>query len=114
MYATKAGAAAGGSGRRRQAVGLSLKIWSAVAPIWRARRAVFNRPMATPRWIPTRGAPVGQVRRRRGCRSATVLAMAPADEPQPERDLLSVALFVFFVSLILIVAGMLFLPVLLR
>ena len=33
-----ASASAGGSGRRRQAVGLSLKIWSARAPIWRELR----------------------------------------------------------------------------
>jgi len=40
--------------------------------------------------------------------------MAPPEEPQPGHDLLSFALFLFFVSLIVIVAAMLVLPPLLR
>ncbi len=43
-YSTKAAASDGGSGRRRQAVGLSLKIWIARAPICRERRAAARRP----------------------------------------------------------------------
>src|SRR2546423_12778193 len=105
----KAPASRGASGRRRQAVGLSLKIWSAVAPIWRARRAARTRPFATPRWIPTLGASDGQVSRRRGS-SATVRAMAPPEEPHAGLDLLTIALLVFFLSLIVIVAALLFLP----
>ena len=58
----KSGAFGGGSLRRRQAVGLSLKIWSAVAPIWRARLAAGISPRWTPRWMPTRGAFGGQLR----------------------------------------------------
>jgi len=40
--------------------------------------------------------------------------MAPPTEPQPGHDLLSFALFLFFVSLIVIVAALLLLPALLR
>ena len=46
---------AGGSARRRHAVGLSLKIWSAVAPIWRARRAAFSSPLRDPQVDPDPG-----------------------------------------------------------
>ena len=97
------GASPGGSGRRRQAVGLSEKICSAVAPIVRARRPAFSSPVLTPRWIPTRGASGGQLSRRRGCR-ATVRGM------DSRADLLTIALLVFFVSMIVIVAALLFLP----
>ena len=100
-------ASAGASGRRRQAVGLSLKIWSAVAPICRARRAAGISPLATPRWMPTRGAPSGHVSRRRGSRRATVRAM---DREPRSLDLLTVALLVFFVALIVTVAALLVLP----
>ena len=57
--------------------------------------------------MPTRGAPSGHVSRRRGSGRATVRAM------EPERrsiDLLTVALLIFFVALILIVAALLVLP----
>ena len=57
--------------------------------------------------MPTRGAPAGHVRRRRGSGRATVRAM----EPEPRGvDLLTVGLLVFFVALILIVAALLVLP----
>jgi hypothetical protein len=57
--------------------------------------------------MPTRGAPSGQVSRRRGSRRATV----PAMDPEPRSvDLLTVALLVFFLALILIVAALLVLP----
>src|ERR1700674_297518 len=104
-------ASAGGSGRRRQAVGLSLKIWRAVAPICRARRAARSRPPATPRWIPTRGAPAGQLSRRRVSRRARV----PDMEPEPRAvDLLTVGLLVFSLALIGIAAALLVLPQVLR
>src|SRR5919108_3186705 len=106
----KAGASGGGSARRRHAVGLSLKIWSDVAPICRARRAAGRRPRATARCIPTRGAPSGQVRRRRGCgltRDSVVVMDVPGLPGPNGADLLSVALLVFFVSLILTVAALL-------
>ena len=111
-YVTNAGASAGGSGRRRQAVGLSLKICSAVAPIWRARRAAFIRPEATPRWMPTGGASSGQLSRRRGSGRATVRPMTEEPELGPGEggDLLSISLLVFFVALLLTVAGLLALP----
>lgn len=57
--------------------------------------------------MPTRGAPSGHVSRRRGSWRATVRGM----EPEPRSvDLLTVALLVFFVALILIVAALLILP----
>src|SRR5512134_3287804 len=129
-YATTAGASAGGSARRRQAVGLSLKIWRAVAPICRARRAAFRKPPATPRWMPTRGASAGQLSRRRGSARATVRAMVDDEvsaraeppetlEPEPElrpgegADLVSIALLVFFVALLLTAVGLLALPLIL-
>jgi len=59
--------------------------------------------------MPTRGAPSGQVSRRRGSWRVTVRAMEPESRGF---DLLSVALLVFFVALIVIVAGLLVLPVL--
>src|SRR5437870_12775619 len=43
------GRVARAASRRLQAVGLSLKIWRAVAPIWRALRAARMRPVPTPR-----------------------------------------------------------------
>ena len=102
------GALAGGSGRRRHAVGLSLKICSALQPIWRARRAAYIRPLPTPRCIPTGGASLGQTIRLRGSGRARVRAMAAED---PSRtDLLTVGLLVFFLSLIVIVAALLVLP----
>src|SRR5918992_731796 len=103
-------ASAGGSGRRRQAVGLSLKIWRARAPTWRERRAARSRPNRTPRCRPTRGASGGQVRRRRGRRRARVRAMETPRSPDGSVDLLTVGLLVFFASLIAIVAGLLILP----
>ena len=79
--------------------------------------------------MPTRGASGGQLSRRRGSR-ATVQGMEserddepprpdePLDEPPPTdgetqvgTDLLTIALLVFFVSLVLIVAALLLLPV---
>ncbi len=57
--------------------------------------------------MPTRGAPAGQVSRRRASCRATV----PAMDPEPRSvDLLTVALLVFFLALILIVAALLVLP----
>jgi hypothetical protein len=125
-YLAKSGASAGGSGRLRQAVGLSLKIWIAVAPICRARRAAFSSPPWIPRWIPTRGAPSGQSSRRRGSGRATVRPMtddrgtppAEASEDEPRQpgstaDLLSIGLLVFFVALLLVVAALLALPLVL-
>ena len=109
----KSGAASGGSGRRRHAVGLSLKIWRARAPIWRDRRAAFRRPPPTPRWMPTAGASSGQVRRRRGSGRATVRAMeSPGDQPESDTDLLTIGLVVFFVALILTVGALLLVPIL--
>ena len=62
--------------------------------------------------MPTAGASAGQVRRRRGSGRATVRAMVePRDEP-PEGDVLTLALFVYFVALIVLVAGLLVLPAL--
>lgn len=136
-YETKRGASAGGSGRRRQAVGLSEKIWSAVAPIWRARRAALSSPVATPRWIPTRGASSGQVSRLRGSGRDRMRAMQdgadqladggpdgadrrppppPGDlgRPRREPDAVTIALAVFFGALIVIVAIMLVAPMLAR
>ena len=109
------GASCGGSGRRRQAVGLSLKIWSACAPIWRDRRAAGISPFATPMCMPTRGAEAGHVRRRRGSGRARVRAMPddPTGSPEPQTpttDLLGVGLLVFFVALIGVVAALLILP----
>src|SRR5688500_16186008 len=103
------GASSGGSGRRRQAVGLSLKIWSARAPIRRDRRAARISPRRTPRCRPTAGASAGQVKRRRGSGRARVRAMA--DEPrEPSTDLMGIGLLVFFVALIAIVGALLILP----
>jgi hypothetical protein len=104
------GAAIGGSGLRRQAVGLSLKIWGARAPICRDRRAAFTSPKRTPRCIPTAGASAGQVRRRRGSGRATVRAMVEHDG---DADLLTVGLVVFFVALVVTVAALLVAPTLL-
>ncbi len=57
--------------------------------------------------MPTRGAPYGHVSRRRGSWRATV----PVMDPEPRSlDLLTAALFVFFVALILVVAALLVLP----
>jgi hypothetical protein len=66
--------------------------------------------------MPTRGASAGQLSRRRGWRSATVRGMSQeAPDPNQETDedvrgsdLLTIALLVFFVSLILIVAALVF------
>ena len=102
------GAASGGSGRRRHAVGLSEKIWSARAPICLARRAARTSPLSTPRCIPTAGASAGQVSRRRGSLRATVRAM-----DEGNADLLTVGLVVFFVALIVTVAALLIAPALL-
>ena len=86
-------------------------------PICRARRAARSSPFPTPRWIPTAGAPAGHVSRRRGSGRATVRAMVDAhDEPLEDQkgsdgsDFLTVALFVYFVALIVLVAGLLVLP----
>jgi hypothetical protein len=91
---------------------LSLNICSAVAPIWRARLAAFINPDATPRWMPTGGAPAGQLNRRRGSRRATVRSMTDDGGLGPGEggDLLSISLLVFFVALLLTVAGLLALP----
>lgn len=105
-YSMKGGASRGGSGRRRQAVGLSEKICSAVAPIVRARRPAFRRPPVTPRWIPTRGASGGQLNLRRGWRAGR----ATVRDMESRGDLLTIALLVFFLSMILIVAALLVLP----
>ena len=51
------------------------------------------------------------MRRLRGSGRATVRAMADGEEPRA--DLLSIGLLVFFVALILIVAGLLVLPAIL-
>ena len=73
----------------------------------RARRAAFSNPLPTPRWMPTRGEPSGQLSRRRGSRRARV----PGMDGEPRTgDLLTVALLVFFVSLVGIVAALLLLP----
>jgi hypothetical protein len=60
--------------------------------------------------MPTRGAPAGQVRRRRGSGRATVRAMDPSPQEPRGADLLTVALLVFFLALIGIVAALLILP----
>ena len=116
QYSTNLAASGGGSDRRRQAVGLSLKIWSAVAPICRARRPARSSPPATPRWIPIRGEPGGQVSRRRGSARDTVRGMDDEREAVPgspaSLDLLTVALAVFFIALIALVAALLILPTL--
>jgi hypothetical protein len=68
-------------------------------------------PVATPRWIPTRGAPSGQLRRRRGSRRASVRPMAAESPPPGQRaDLLTIGLLVFFVGLLVVVAALLVLP----
>ena len=117
---TNSGASRDGSGRRRQAVGLSLKIWSARAPIWRERRAARSRPFPTPRWRPTAGASSGHVRRRRGSGRDRARATVPVmdDEvreagPEPDEglDLLTIGLFVFFVALIGTVGALLLVQV---
>src|SRR5688572_13859136 len=112
QYSTNSGALGGGSGRRRHAVGLSLKIWIARAPICLERRAAFMRPCCTPRWRPTGGASAGHVRRRRGSRRASVVAME-FRLPDGRVDALSVSLVAFFVSLIVLVAALLLVPALL-
>ena len=112
QYAMNSSASGGGSGRRRQAVGLSLKIWSARAPICLDRRAARSSPFPTPRWSPTAGASAGHVSRRRGSGRARVRAMTE-ESPDAGTDLLSVGLLVFFVSLIAIVAALLILPAIL-
>lgn len=64
-----------------------------------------------PRWIPTRGAPTGQLRRRLGSGRASVRPMATDPEvPQRGSDLLTIGLLVFFVSLLVVVAALLVLP----
>jgi hypothetical protein len=68
--------------------------------------------------MPTRGASVGQVSRRRpsrrGLPRATVRGVGKEPVPEPSgADLLTIALLVFFVSLIVIVAALLFLPTIL-
>jgi hypothetical protein len=67
--------------------------------------------------MPTRGASAGQLSRRRGSRRATVPGMEPSPptaderEPGPETpDLVSIALAVFFVSVILVVGALLLVP----
>ena len=52
--------------------------------------------------------------RRRGCGRATVRAMEPEPEAPRRLDLLSVALLVFFLSLLVIVAALLILPTVAR
>ena len=123
------------SRRRLQAIGLSEKICSALAPICRDRRAARSSPRPTPRCMPTAGASAGHLRRRRGSRCrATVPVMQDASEERPhahpelepdapepeatppergELDLLTIGLAVFFVALIAIVAAMLVLATLL-
>ena len=51
---TKASSSIGGSARRRQAVGLSVQIWSASAPISWARSTARTMPVASGRWAPMR------------------------------------------------------------
>jgi hypothetical protein len=65
--------------------------------------------------MPTRGASGGQISRRRGSRRtlgrATVRRVGNEPVPEPSgSDLLTIALLVFFVSLILLVAALLLLP----
>jgi hypothetical protein len=59
--------------------------------------------------MPTRGAPSGHVRRLRGWGRGTFGRMDAPEESGP--DLLTIALLVFFVSLILTVAALLILPI---
>ena len=88
-----------------------MKICRAVAPICRARRAAGIRPVRTPRWMPTRGAPSGQLRRRLGSGRASVRPMATdPDATLRASDLLTIGLLVFFVSLLVVVAALLVLP----
>ncbi len=60
--ARNASASAGGFARRRQAVGLSVKICSAVAPISLARSTARTIPLPSGRWAPRR-RPSGSIRR---------------------------------------------------
>ena len=97
-----------------------MKIWRARPPICRDRRAARSRPNLTPRCIPTAGASSGHVSRRRGSGRATVRAMVdahdqpPGDEDASEgSDLLTLALFAYFVALIVLVAALLVLPAIL-
>jgi hypothetical protein len=62
--------------------------------------------------MPTAGASAGQVSRLRGSGRATVRAMAEPRDEGNGSDLLTVALFVYFVALIVLVAGLLVLPAL--
>jgi hypothetical protein len=62
--------------------------------------------------MPTAGASAGQVRRRRGSGRATVRAMGEPHDDAPDGDLQTLALFVYFVALIVLVAGLLVLPAL--
>ena len=64
----KAGPSAGGAARRRHAVGLSAKTWSASAPISCARSTALTMPRPSGRWAPRR-RPSGSIRGmvRRGC-----------------------------------------------
>src|SRR5690606_24737937 len=115
VYSMKAGASAGGSGRRRQAVGLSLKIWSARAPICRARRAAGRRPRPGARGapVPVMEPPTNERNGDHGPGDPMRELDGPGDEPAPPEsrmDLATVGLLVFFVSLILIVAALLILP----
>jgi hypothetical protein len=59
--ARNASCSAGGAARRFQAVGLSPKIWSAVAPISAARSAALTIPLPSGRWAPRR-RPSGSIR----------------------------------------------------
>ena len=67
-----------GSARRRQAVGLSLKIWSAVAPISAARSAALTMPSAEARWAPRR-RPSGSIARHRSGRHSATVAVTIRD-----------------------------------
>jgi len=64
--------------------------------------------------MPTRGASAGQVSRRRGWGRATVPGMEPEPEAPRRIDLLSIALLVFFLSLLVIVAALLMWPTVAR
>ena len=97
---------------------MSEKIWIAVQPICRACRPALSKPPWTPRCIPTRGASGGQLSRRLGSRRTLVRArvrrVGEESGPEPSgSDLLTIALLVFFVSLILIVGALLLLPAIL-
>jgi hypothetical protein len=59
--------------------------------------------------MPTAGASSGQVRRRRGSGRATVRAMVESNE-QDDSDLQTLALYAYFVGLIVLVAALLVLP----